>query len=90
MLLLQQSVLQQLCRVELLSYDGKKGDKKSFCSSQRPVQVARLTLKVKATSSLGVVQLRAEKRYKLPLLDGHSGVFHALLFQWFWGRSLKL
>jgi hypothetical protein len=30
MLLLQQSVLQQLCRVELLSYDGKKGDKKKF------------------------------------------------------------
>jgi len=29
MLLLQQSALQQLYRVELLSYDGKKGDRKS-------------------------------------------------------------
>jgi hypothetical protein len=28
MLLLQQSSLQQLCRVEVLSYDGKKGDNK--------------------------------------------------------------
>src|SRR5579864_441402 len=80
MLLVSANCLQQLRRVELLSYDGKNVTKKIPCGLPS-AKAAAPTLKVKATSSLALAQLRAGRWYKQPRPAAHSGVVHALLFQ---------
>src|SRR6476469_4332688 len=46
--------------------------------------------RIKTTSSLAPAQRVERKECKQPRRGGHNEVAHVLLFQWFWGRSLKL